>query len=256
MAGVGGPFMLAGLTTLLAQLIVQLAVERRLGVAALGRFQAAWTLSTTYLGLVLGALAKDYYPRLVAALPRRHEFVAMVNDQVEVLLTLTAPVLLGLLAASPLVLRMFYSAEFEAAGPMLRWQILGDVLKLASWPLGFVLLASGAGRSFLLAEAAAMAIFAAATWWLLPFQGLRAAGQAFLLMYLVYLPLVYALGRSATGLRWRGAVVGRLLLLLAAAGIVAACAGTQIGGWVGAGFSLGFAAEALFRLGVLRSFSR
>lgn len=253
MAGVGPPFMMAGLVTLVAQLLVQIAVQRRLGAAGLGHFQAAWSISMTYLGLILSSLAADFYPRLVSALPDRRKVETMVNDQVEVLLTIAAPILLALLVGSSWVLRLLYSSQFAVAASMLRWQILGDVLKLASWPMGFVLLACGAGRRFLIAEAVAMAVFVVAARVLLQTQGLRGAGQAFLLMYVVYLPLSFGLARAAVGLRWRTGVIVRLVVLLAAAIAVAACAESPYGAWLGIGLSAGFAAESSLQLAWARN---
>lgn len=249
MVHVGPPFMAAGLATLVAQLLVQIIVELRLGGVALGHFQAAWSISTTYLGLLLASLAADFYPRLVSAMPDEGRVDGMFNDQVEVLLMLAGPILLALLAISSWVLRLLYSSDFAAASSMLRWQMLGDVLKLASWPLGFVLLASGAGRRFLLAEAVAMTVFVLAAWALVQSQGLRGVGQAFLLMYLVYLPLSFRLARASVALHWRVGVVVRLGALMLAALIVALLAPAAVGVWVGFSLSAAFALDALLRLG-------
>ena len=39
-----------------------------------------------------------------------------------------------------------------------------DILKVASWPLGFIILAAGDGRTFMLAESLAIVVLAAVTW--------------------------------------------------------------------------------------------
>lgn len=81
------------------------------------------------------------------------------------------------------------------------------MLKIASWPLGFILLAAGAGRTYVVAEWSAAIVFAAATGILLPLLGIAATGVAFLTMYGVYLVLVYTLARRRTGFRWRRSVL-------------------------------------------------
>ena len=70
--------------------------------------------------------------------------------------------------------------EIETLGPLAEvgpgdavehtehWQLIGDVLKLVNWPLGYVLIASGRGRSFALNEALANTAGIAA---LLPVSG-------------------------------------------------------------------------------------
>lgn len=250
MARLGTAFMVAGLVGVLGQLAVRTLVQRELGAESLGYFQAAWVISMTYLGFVLGAMGTDYYPRLTAAIHDHATANRLVNEQTEVALLLAGPVLLGMLALVPWVIPLLYSAEFAPAAGILRWQILGDVLKIISWPLGFILLAAGAGRTFMLTESAAMAVFAGGTWLALPWLGVQATGVSFLLMYMIYLPLVYWLARRRTGFRWSCSVLRDALLLCVAATLVAACGAWHdwLGAIVGVLAAGGFGLVSLLRL--------
>jgi PST family polysaccharide transporter len=122
-----------------------------------------------------------------------------VNHQAEVALLLAAPVLVGTVALAPTLVQLLYSAAFLPAAELLRWQILGDLLKIASWPLGFVLLAAGRGRAFMLTEAMGAAVLVGMTAVLLPRLGLLAPGIAYVTTYLVYLPVLYLLARRLIG---------------------------------------------------------
>jgi len=223
MARLGMAFMVAGLVGMLGQLAVRTLVQQQLGADSLGHFQAAWMISMTYLGFVLGAMGTDYYPRLTAVIHDHAAVNRLVNEQTEVALLLAGPVLLGMLALAPWVVRLLYSADFDAATDVLRWQILGDVLKIASWPLGFVILAAGAGRTFMFSESAAMVVFAGVTWLALPWLGIQATGISFLVMYMVYLPLVFWLAKRRTGFVWSRAAGWNAGLLLSAAVLIAVC---------------------------------
>lgn len=250
LARLGVAFMVSGVAMLLGQLLVRTLVQRTLGAEALGQFQAAWLLSMTYIGFVLGAMATDYYPRLTEAI---HDPVAtnrMVNEQAEVALLLAAPVFLGMLACAPWLLRVLYSAEFVPAASILRWQILGDVLKLVSWPLSFVMLAAGAGRLYVVAELLAVAVFVGVTWLALPRIGLEATGVAFLCMYAAYLPVVYAMARRRTGFRWTRDVARLAVATLAASAVVALVGGRSAlpGAALGLAVALAFAAHGYRRL--------
>ena len=233
---VGVAFMVSGVAMLLGQLLVRTLVQGTLGAEALGQFQAAWLVSMTYIGFVLGAMATDYYPRLSAAVRDPAATNRMVNEQTEVALLLATPVFLGMLALAPWVLRLLYSSEFVAATPLLRWQILGDVLKLVSWPLSFVMLAGGAGRLYVASEILAVSVFVAATWLCLPRFGLEAAGVGFLCMYAVYFPVVYLIARRRTAFRWSPAVLKMALAAASAAAAVAIAASWKA--IPGAGFGL------------------
>lgn len=216
----GLPFMTTGVVSLLAHLAARALVQRELGLDALGYFQAAWTIGMTYLGFVLSAMATDYYPRLTAAIRNREQAARLVNEQTEVALLLCAPVLLAMVGLAPWVIRLLYSAEFEPAIAILRWQLLGDILKVMSWPLGFVFLATGAGKTFLLTDTLAMAVFLAGIYLGLPLIGVEATGVAFLALYAFHLPLVRWLGGQMIGFRWSRVVKLQAVLVIGAALLV------------------------------------
>ena len=242
----GAAFMLAGLAGGAAQLIVRSLIERRLGLDALGQFQAAFTISMTYISFVLGAMATDYYPRLTAAIRDPAVVNRMVNEQTEVALLLASPVLVGVMGLAPWIIQVLYSGRFAAASAILQWQILGDALKIVSWPLGFTILAAGAGRTFLITEVVAGAVFPLATWVLLPFVGVQASGLSFMAMYVVYLPIIYVLARRRTGFTWTRRVFGQICITvgMAVAVKLAAAIGPLWGAGLGCLCALGSAARA------------
>ena len=250
LGGLGIAIMGGQLLANAAQLGVRGVIAQRLGFAELGLFQAAWMISVTYLGIVLQAMAADYYPRLSEAIHEPDSAVRLVNEQTEVALLLGGPIILAGLGLAPLGLEILYSSAFRPAAELLRWQMLGDVLKIASWPAGFVLLAANRGGLFLLLEALGWAVFVAATWLLLPTLGLKAAGIAVFVMYCVYLPLVFLAAKSVIGIAWSPTVRAHFLLLAAAALAVFAVASYDLrvgmaAGVAGAALLLGVAAIKL-----------
>ncbi|XOV82857.1 MAG: O-antigen translocase [bacterium] len=216
----GSAFMIAGLAVTAGQLVVRVLVKQELGAEALGYFQAAWMISMTYVGLVLGAMGADYYPRLTATIRDHAVTNRLVNEQTEVALWLAGPLLLAMLGLAPWVIELLYTSEFGDAARVLRWQLLGDILKVASWPLGFILLALGDGRIFMLKESMVMIVFVGLVSLGLPHFGIQATGAAFLGMYLFNLPLLLWLARRRTGFVWERRVVFQILALMLAALIV------------------------------------
>ncbi|MBA3862324.1 MAG: O-antigen translocase [Erythrobacter sp.] len=195
LAKLGFAVMVSALAGILAQVVVRILVQRELGTDALGHFQAASTISITYLGFVLGAMAADYFPRLSAAIGEPGVAIRLVNEQTEVALLLCGPLLIGLLGVAPWAISLLYSNEFQPAVEILRWHLLADILKVMSWPLGFVLLASGAARAYFFAELLAAAVFVGGVAIGVPIWGVAATGIAFMGLYIVYLPLVFWLAR-------------------------------------------------------------
>ena len=250
LARLGTAFMVAGLAATLGQLLVRTLVQRQLGADALGYFQAAATISMTYIGFVLTAMGTDYYPRLTAAIHDHAAVNRMVNEQTEVALLLAGPVFLAMMGLAPWTIELLYSQSFHPAAEVLRWQVLGDILKVASWPLGFMILASGAGRTFMLTETLAVSVFVVLTWFGLPSVGVVATGAAFVGMYVVYLPIVYWLAWRSSGFRWAGTAKWLLgfLILSAAALLVTAEWSATASAVAGIMLSIGFGLYSFSRL--------
>lgn len=209
----GIPFMGAGLVGALVNLWIRVEVGNTLGAESLGHFQAAWMISMQYIGFVLGAMGADYYPRLTGVIHDHKAATRLVNEQTEIALLLSAPVFIAMIGLTPWVIHLLYSTAFTPAVDVLRWQILGDVLKVASWPLGFVILATGAGKTFFWTETLVLLLMGGLIAGLTSSVGLQITGIAFLVCYVVYLPLVYLLAKRNIEFNWQPAVT-RLLLVI------------------------------------------
>ena len=226
MIPLGAAFVVSGLVTTGGYLVVRSLVQRELGPDALGQFQAAYAIGMTYLGVVLAAMGTDYYPRLCAALHDPAAATRLVNEQTEVALLLACPAVLATLALSPWLVPLLYTHAFTPAIAILHWQLLGDLLKVMSWPLGFVIVAAGAGKTFAFSEIVGLAVFVAGVAVGLPLIDVLATGVAFLAMYLVYLPVVWWLARRRIGFAWTPVVVRMGLGFFAAA-----CAVSALSAW-------------------------
>ena len=208
----GIPFMGAGLVNALVQLWIRVEVGNTLGAESLGHFQAAWTISMQYIGFVLAAMGADYYPRLTGVIHDHKAATRLVNEQTEIALLLSAPVFIVMIGLAPWVIHLLYSSAFAPAVEVLRWQILGDVLKVASWPLGFVILAAGAGKTYFLTETLALVLMGGLVAEFASSVGLRITGIAFLGSVLIYLPIVYLLARRRIDFLWTGSVVKLIVI--------------------------------------------
>lgn len=253
MVSLGAAFMVSGVAGMLGQLAVRTIVHRGLGSDALGQFQASSSISMTYIGFVLGAMGTDFYPRLVAAIHDRSVVNRMVNQQTEVALLLAGPVLLGMVSLAPWVIRLLYSEQFATSADVLRWQVIGDVLKITSWPLGFIIIASGDGRTYMTSEVIGSTSFGVFTWALMSTMGVTATGMSFLAMYCVVLAFVYTAARRRTSFRWSRPVAWLSAGLTACSAFVLAIAhwSEPIAEIVGAVATTAFALLAASRLALM-----
>lgn len=213
--GLGLAFMLSTLVIKGAEFVLRVLVLEDLGTDAVGWFQASWAIGMMYLNFVLAAMGVDYYPRLVGAIKEPSNARQMINEQTEVALLFGGGFVLGMLSLAPLAITILYSNDFAPAAKILRYQLIGDVLKLVSWPLGIALLALGRGRTYILTQTCAAATLVGVTYLLLPIAGIEATGIAFVAMYVVVLPINLFVVARDLGFRWKKEIVLLLTFLLA-----------------------------------------
>lgn len=189
----GVPLMAAGLLALVTQLCARSFIQHELGLEASGHFQAAWAISISYISFALGAMAADYYPRLSAEIQNRARANELVNEQTEITLLLAGPILLVMLTLSPWVIQLLYSQNFTPASDMLRWQIMGDIIKIMCWPMGFIIMAMGRGGLFVTVQAAWNLIYLLTLWIGLDRIGIQAAGVSYLIAYVIQIVVIWAI---------------------------------------------------------------
>lgn len=203
MAKLGLAFMLGGLATSATLLVVRGRISQELGLDAAGHFAAAWGITMTYVGFLLGAMAADYYPRLTEVINDRAAANRLMNDQAQLGLAIGGPVLLLLIGLAPWAVTLLYSSEFAPATELLQWQTVGNVFKLASWALAFSIIASARSKTFLMMELSFNIVFLAMIWLLLPVLGLQVTAIAFLVGYVVYFATVNIVAHTLQGFRWQ-----------------------------------------------------
>lgn len=216
----GIPLMAAGLLSLATQLVARSWVMRDLGLDAGGYFQAAWSITMTYMGFALGAMATDYLPRLTAAIGDRGNAVRLVNEQTEMALLLAAPVLLAMLTLAPWVIEWLYAASFAPATEILRWQVMGDVFKVIGWPMGFVVLAMGRGDLFIATQLNWNAIYLLCLWLGMESMGLLIVGVGFFAAYVLQVGLVRLVVGKLIGFTSQGSNLALFAALFASSAAV------------------------------------
>lgn len=206
----GVVFMASGLMTTGVAYLVRVIITRQISLDAAGYYQAAWGLGGFYIGYVVSAMGTDFYPRLTAVAHDKEECNRMVNEQTEVGILLAGPGLIATLTFSGLLMHLFYSKQFgdaPLAVELLRWICLGMILRVASWPMGFVLLAKGERKLYFWTEFLSNLMYVGFVWGGARTIGLKGVGIAFFAMYSVYWVGIYAVVRRLTGFRWSAANV-------------------------------------------------
>lgn len=175
LVALGTAYVGAGLAGSLAELAVRALVARRGGAAEAGHFAAGFALAVAYARLVFVAMDADYYPRLSAAVKTK-SFSGEIDRQTDVLVLLTAPMMLVFAALVPVLVPLLYSRDFAPAVAMALCAAGYMYCKAGYTPLSYLALARADGRTFLVMELIYDAIFVVLTCGLYLRFGLWGAG--------------------------------------------------------------------------------
>jgi PST family polysaccharide transporter len=198
----GAAFMASGMMTLGVAYAVRVTVLHKVGFAATGLYQSAWTLGGLYVGIILQAMGADFYPRLTASADDNAECNRLVNEQALAGLLLAGPGVLATLTFAPLVITLFYSTKFAPAVALLRWICLGMTLQVMTWPMGFIILAKSKQAVFFCSELAWTVVHIGLAWICIGTAGLNGAGMAFFGSYVFHALMIYPIVRCLSGFRW------------------------------------------------------
>lgn len=194
------------------------------GVEQVGLFQAGFAIMTTYVGMVMNAIATDYYPRLAAINKDNEKCREAVSQQGEIGLMILAPMLTCCLVFMPFVLKILYSDSFLAANEYISWACLGMMLRLAAWVISYLFVAKAESKLFLKLELSANIYYLVFSLIGYHFWGLTGLGIAFAMEYVVYFVQCYLIARKRYDFRFSHSFIKcyaiQLLLVIACLAIV------------------------------------
>lgn len=198
----GATFVAVGTISLAVQCALRALVARELGLGKVGLFDSAWTLSQVYVLLLLTTLQSHYLPGLArSAAPDRQR---MIERVLRLSIMVIVPLVVAMIVLKPLLMPVLYSKAFLPAIPVLGWLLVSDYLRITSWVLAAVMLASNDMRAFFWSEAVANSLLLAGSWvWLQRWHSLSGIGLALVATYALYFmfAVYYAVMDSTTRLR-------------------------------------------------------
>lgn len=176
----------------LTAMLVRDQVTAVLGQDAAGHWQAMWYVATVYLTVVTTSLAIYYLPKLSATTDRR-ALRAELKEGFKIVLPLVACTALALYLVREWVVRILFTDAFLPMLSLFGWMMIGDVIKMASWLLSYLMLAKAMTRAFVITEVVFSATFVALAYGLIRLYGLEGVAYAYTINYVLYLVCVAVL---------------------------------------------------------------
>ena len=215
---------LSGIFATIVSYAIRAFIQNDGGVEQVGLFQAGFAIMTTYVGMVMNAIATDYYPRLAAINKDNAKCREAVSQQGEIGAMIIAPMLTICLVFMPFVLRLLYSEQFLAANEYISWACLGMMLRLAAWIISYLFVAKAESKMFLKLELSANIFYLVFSLLGYHYLGLTGLGIAFALEYVVYFLMCYLIAKNRYEFKFSNGFIKcygiQLLLVIACLAIV------------------------------------
>ena len=205
---------ISGILSTIVAYAIRGYIQANGGVEQVGLYQAGFVIMTTYVGMVMNAIATDYYPRLAAINKDNQKCREAVSKQGEIGVMILAPMLTICLVFMPFVLKILYSDKFLAANEYISWACLGMMLRLASWVISFMFVAKAESKLFIKVELAVnlyYLIFSIIGYKML---GLTGLGIAFMMEYVVYFIQCYIIARKRYDFRFSNSFIKSYVIQL------------------------------------------
>lgn len=195
-------FSVMTLTAALVSPLVNIAVRDhlalQLGWEQVGYWQAVSKVSDAYLLFLTAAINIYYLPKL-AAIRERAALVAELRNAYRYILPVVVVLAAAVYALREWVTRLLFSTDFAPANALYGPQLAGDVVKIASFILSYVMLAKAMTRLFVISECVFAASYLALVYVFTAHFGLVGAMYAFAANYLAYLVFTVLVVRRYLG---------------------------------------------------------
>ncbi|WP_187269351.1 oligosaccharide flippase family protein [Algibacter pacificus] len=147
--GYSGAAIISTVTVYLSRIYLNDAFD----LSAVGIYQASWTISNMYIGIILTAMGIDFMPRIMEFIDDDKKINSLVNEQMELGVLIASVGVVAVLAFSSLILNLLYSEDFVIGREIIKWQVLGVGLRVLGFPFSHVLMAKNKPLIYVIIQA-------------------------------------------------------------------------------------------------------
>ena len=183
----------------LALLLIRNFITRQVSVEGAGYWEAINRISSIYLMVLTSALAIYYLPRLSETHNSR-EVRNEILSGYKLILPVVIVVATVIYLFRFLIIHILFTHQFGPMESLFLFQLLGDILKIASWLLAFLMLAKAMARMYILTEIIFSLIYVLLSFLFIRLYGLVGVTYAYFTNYVLYLITCYFLLRKKMGL--------------------------------------------------------
>ena len=175
----------SALTVPVSHLIIREYIGENLGWNSAGYWQGISYISTMYLMLVTTTLSVYYLPRL-SEIQDNKELRKEIFIGYKIIMPIVIIASLIIFLLKEYVILIAFSKDFMPMMELFAWQLIGDVIKIASWLLAYLMLAKAMTKIFIYTEILFSALFVCLSVVFVDKFGLVGIAYAYALNYFLY----------------------------------------------------------------------
>ena len=176
----------SALTVPVSHMIVRNYIGENLSWDDAGYWQGIWYISTMYLMLVTTSLSVYYLPKL-SEIQDNQELRKEIFNGYKIIMPIVIVVSLSIFLLKEYVILIAFSDKFMPMMELFAWQLVGDVIKIASWLLGYITLAKAMTKIYISLEILGSLSFVFLSIYFVDNFGLIGITYAYTFNYILYM---------------------------------------------------------------------
>ncbi len=179
----------SALTVPLSQIVIRQYIGESLSWNDAGYWEGVWRISGAYLMVITTTLSIYYLPRL-SELTDKAELRAEIFYGYKIIMPIVIILALGVYFLRDVAIQLLFTKEFMPMRELFFYQLIGDVFKLASWLLGYLMVAKAMTGVFIVTEIGFSLSLVVLSVFFVEMYGLVGVTMAFAVNYFVYLMMM------------------------------------------------------------------
>ena len=182
----------------LTLLFIRNYISNHLSLKDAGYWQGIWTISEVYLTFITSSLAVYYLPKL-SELKDDREIKKEIWKTSKIIIPIVTCLAILIFIFKNIIINILFTPEFSPMIPLFKYQLVGDVIKIASWLLAYQMLAKAMTKLFIFTEVLFNITFIGLTILCVSHFGLEGTAIAFCINYTLYLLFLLFFFRKMIG---------------------------------------------------------
>ena len=169
-----------------SQIFIRNYITATQGADYAGYWQGMWYISTMYLMVITTALSTYYLPRLSEI----HKFTEIKKEIIngyKILIPIVIGIGFLIYSLRGLIVNLLFSQQFTPMEQLFKWQVIGDIFKIASWLLAYLMVAKSMTFIYIISEITFTCTLIILSTIMIDSYGIIGATYAYAINYQLYL---------------------------------------------------------------------